>query len=601
MSKITYPEITLQPPSQKQSGVEVEQAFQKAVHLYRARQLRQAEQICRQILGFQPSFVPAMQLLGMVGIQIGQLEPAIKIFKKALKKDPGNAELHGNLGMAHHQAGKLKEAESSFRKAVKLQPGSPMVHYNLGINLQAQGRLDGAADAFRKAIAIHHQYPEAWNNLGSVLQLLNKHDEAIEAYNKALEFRPDFLLARLNLATALIRKKEYAQARIHLEQIINVKPDYDDAWYNLGMVLQAEDKPELAETNYRKAIELNPEHVETYNSLGLLLYDAGKPEEGLSMIDKALAVNPGHQGAINNKITLLLDSHKSVELIRFLEKLPPPDIGDTYKLVKLIAAQKRSKVYLAERKPDNLTLVVKILDIPAVVKDPSGPYAEKSTHEDMIDRFVKEGETLAGISSPFVIKIHEHGSINNNCFIAMEYCTGGNLLQKQKQQQLTSEMIIRYMTDIATGLDTIHRIGIIHKDLKPANILFREDNSLVLADFGLSIKLDSISEIGEGKRWGGTFGYMSPEQYEGKILDQRSDLYSVGVIFYELLIGKNPYPGKTRTELAEQHIHEPVPRLPAELVGYQEIIDRTLAKDPADRYQSATELVRALESVKNLH
>jgi Tfp pilus assembly protein PilF/predicted Ser/Thr protein kinase len=600
MSKITYPEITLQPLSQKPSDVEVDQAFKNAVNLHRARQLQQAEQICRQILNFQPNHVPAMQLLGIIGMQIGQLTPSIKIFKKALKKDPGNAELYGNLGMAQHQAGELKDAESSFRKAVKLQPRSPMTHYNLGINLQAQGQPEGAADAFHKAIAINHQYPDAWNNLGSVLQLKNKHDEAIEAYNKALEFRPDFLLAKLNLSTALFSKKEYAQARILLEQIITLKPDYDDAWYNLGMVLEAEENQELAESNYRKAIELNPEYIEAYNHLGLLLFDTGKTEEGLSMIDKALSINPAHAGAISNKITLLLNSHKSDELIQFLEKFPPPDIGDTYNMVKLLAAQKRSRVYLAERKSDNLTLVVKVLEIPAVVKDPSGPYAKKSTQENIFNEFIKEGKTLAEISSPFVIKIYEHGSVNDNCFIAMEYCTGGNLHQKQKQQ-LTPDTVIRYMADIAMGLDTIHRMGIIHRDLKPENILFRDDGSLVLADFGLSIKLDPISEFWEGKQRAGTYGYMSPEQYERKNLDQRSDLYSLGVIYYELLTGKRPYPGKTRYELATQHVHDPIPCLPAELARYQEIIDRTMAKVPADRYQSATELIQALESVTNLH
>jgi serine/threonine protein kinase len=154
------------------------------------------------------------------------------------------------------------------------------------------------------------------------------------------------------------------------------------------------------------------------------------------------------------------------------------------------------------------------------------------------------------------------------------------------------------MTHITYGLDAIHSIGVIHRDLKPANIMFRGDDSLALADFGISKKLGGVTELTTVGQVLGTPHYMSPEQGEGKPLDYRSDLYSAGVLLYELLAGVKPFTGHTAAALIYQHVHSEIPRLPAELDHYQDIIDRVLAKNPDDRYQTAKEFIRDLESAE---
>jgi len=261
-----------------------------------------------------------------------------------------------------------------------------------------------------------------------------------------------------------------------------------------------------------------------------------------------------------------------------------PEIGSAYKFVRVIGQGAMSKVYLAERQSDHLSLVLKILEL------------DSSTDEVSVVRFMQEAELVSKLSSPFVVKIHDYGLTNNYCFIAMEFFSRGDLKQRL-ELKLSPELVINYMTHIAYGLDAIHKIGVVHRDLKPANIMFRGDDSLALADFGISKKLDSPSELTTLGQILGTPHYMSPEQGEGRAIDQRSDLYSAGILFYELLTRNKPYTATTPAALIYQHVYAPVPELPAKLAKYQDIINKTLAKHPNERYQSAAELIQALETL----
>jgi serine/threonine protein kinase len=260
-----------------------------------------------------------------------------------------------------------------------------------------------------------------------------------------------------------------------------------------------------------------------------------------------------------------------------------PDIGSAYKFVRVIGQGAMSKVYLAERETDQLSLVLKVLEL------------DGSTDEVAVCRFMQEAELVSKLSSPFVVKIYDYGLTNDYCYIAMEFFSRGDLKQRM-ELKLTPELAINYMTHIAYGLDAIHRVGIIHRDLKPANIMFRGDDSLALADFGISKKLDSPSELTTLGQILGTPHYISPEQGEGKSIDPRSDLYSAGVLLYELLTQKKPFTASTPAALIYQHVYAPVPELPGKFGKYQEIINKTMAKHPAERYQTAAELIRTLES-----
>lgn len=263
------------------------------------------------------------------------------------------------------------------------------------------------------------------------------------------------------------------------------------------------------------------------------------------------------------------------------EKLPNKKLAIGYKIVRKIGQGAMSKVYLAERNEDKQSLVLKVLDI-------------KNSHGNAtIERFVLEAELISELNSPFVVKIYEHGITEDYGFIAMEFFSRGDLKQRM-EMNIPPDLAATYMVHIAYGLSEIHRVGVIHRDLKPANVMFRGDDSLALADFGISKKLNSGSNLTTLGQIMGTPHYMSPEQGEGLAVDIRTDLYSAGVMLYELLTKEKPYSAPSPAALIYKHIHEDIPRLPEQLSQFQGIIDKLLAKKVDDRYSSASELITAL-------
>ena len=238
-------------------------------------------------------------------------------------------------------------------------------------------------------------------------------------------------------------------------------------------------------------------------------------------------------------------------------------------------------VYVAERVQDGLTVAIKILDR-STAHDP-----------DHLQRFIREGKLVSEIKSPHVVKIHEQGFTNKYGFIAMEFFGRGNLKQRIGHG-ISMDGAINYLQNIAYGLETIHGIGIVHRDLKPANVMFRADDSMALADFGISKRMSEGSDLTHAGTVIGTPHYLSPEQAQGVQADRSSDLYSLGVIFYEMLTGQKPYHGDTVSALIFQHLHAPIPTLPVQFAELQPLLVKLMAKDPKDRLKNTSELFSML-------
>lgn len=249
-----------------------------------------------------------------------------------------------------------------------------------------------------------------------------------------------------------------------------------------------------------------------------------------------------------------------------------------YRFVRLIGQGASSRIYLAERLHDKMTLVLKIIDVFDI-------------HDtQLLKRFTQEAEMIADIDSPYVVRFLEHGFTRNYGYIAMEFFSRGDL--KQRLEPGISEAdATTYFLHICYGLRAIHNIGIVHRDLKPGNIMFRADDSLALSDFGISKRLDATRELTKVGSVLGTPNYLSPEQALGCNLDHRTDFYSAGVILYEMLTGAKPYRADTPAGLVYQHVHAAVPRLPHRFAHHQPMLDRLLAKLPADRYDSADAII----------
>jgi serine/threonine protein kinase len=222
-------------------------------------------------------------------------------------------------------------------------------------------------------------------------------------------------------------------------------------------------------------------------------------------------------------------------------------------------------------------------------------YVPDAGSERLFDRFLQEYEIIARIDHPNVVRIFDLGVADDHAFIAMEYLGAGRLSDRL-EQALPPALALEYLDQIAGALDAVHRSGILHRDLKPANIMFRDDGSIALIDFGLAKWMELEAALtGQGQIFGTPY-YMSPEQGHAELTDARSDLYSLGCMYYEMLAAARPFTASSVMGVIYLHANAPRPRLEPLLAAYQPLLDRLMAVDPAARFQSALEVIEAVRS-----
>ncbi|NWG07846.1 MAG: serine/threonine protein kinase [Chloroflexi bacterium] len=213
------------------------------------------------------------------------------------------------------------------------------------------------------------------------------------------------------------------------------------------------------------------------------------------------------------------------------------------------------------------------------------------------ERFERETKIVARLEHPAIVPVYDVGRANDQLFFVMRYMSGGSLSERLRKGPLSGEEVIRIFQRIASALDYAHTRGIIHRDLKPGNILFDENGNAYISDFGIA-KFSNYSEDLTGSAIIGTPKYISPEQAQGNEIDGRSDIYSLGVILFEMLSGRPPFDADTPLAVIFKHVTEPPPRLaninPDLPKGLQSVLDKALAKDRAERYGTAMELVAEL-------
>ena len=220
------------------------------------------------------------------------------------------------------------------------------------------------------------------------------------------------------------------------------------------------------------------------------------------------------------------------------------------------------------------------------------------SRDENFERFVSEFKLLYDVDDPAVTEIYDFRVTSQYCYIAMEYFPLGHL-GRQLKSALPPDDALRLAVEIAGALSIIHAAGIVHRDLKPGNIMVREDGTVALIDFGISES--SMSDTSDTQDQlaliSGTPYYMSPEQARGEATDERTDLYALGVILYQMLTNEKPYTGASTEFILGQHKEAPLPALPGRLTAYQQIVDRLLAKDVNQRLASARELIEVIDSV----
>jgi len=279
------------------------------------------------------------------------------------------------------------------------------------------------------------------------------------------------------------------------------------------------------------------------------------------------------------------------ETSRAAREPPAPDrFGSVrirgHRCLRRLAAGGSSSVFLAEHQGTGQQRVLKIFrQVPDVVEGSC-----------TFDRFLREYELVAHLHHPNIARIHDIGVADDHLFLAMEYFPGGDLRSRMRDP-LPWRAALAYLRQLAAALGALHQIGVLHRDVKPGNVLLRDDGSLAFIDFGLARQLGLESDItGEGAIFG-TPHYMSPEQGHGQPLDERSDLYSLGVVLYEMLTGQKPYVAETPLAVIYHHANASIPRLPAPLGHLQPLLDALLAKRPADRPRSAADIVTRIDEL----
>ena len=259
-----------------------------------------------------------------------------------------------------------------------------------------------------------------------------------------------------------------------------------------------------------------------------------------------------------------------------------------YTIRKTIGESEKAMVYLATSAELKRDVALKV---------------SKSERDEANERqfLARERASIAAIHHRSIIEIFDYGTHEQREYLAMEYFPRGDL-KARLQRGILEVDGLRYLEQIAAALCVVHDAGIMHRDLKPPNVMMRDAaDEIVLIDFGLArnmhVSLNNSTRKGVLR---GSPYYMSPEQALGEALDPRTDLYSLGIIFYEMLTGRKPYMGTSAIDVLQQHVNAPMPRLPEPLAHHQQLLDGLLAKSPDDRFKDAAQVVEAIGGMRLL-
>jgi serine/threonine-protein kinase PpkA len=222
---------------------------------------------------------------------------------------------------------------------------------------------------------------------------------------------------------------------------------------------------------------------------------------------------------------------------------------------------------------------------------------KETESKEWTERFLNEGRILASLSHRNIITVHDIGIYEGHIYISMEYLEGGDL-RVRIESGMTPKEALEILATIGEALEIAHKKGVIHRDVKPGNILFRQDGTPVLCDYGIAKDFERETDVTVDGTVIGTPDYLAPEQARIEAIDGRTDIYALGIIFYEMLTGKKPYEAGSPVEIVFKHLNEPIPLLPEEFVAYQPLLQKMTAKEPKDRFDDAAEFLSAVTELR---
>ncbi len=263
-------------------------------------------------------------------------------------------------------------------------------------------------------------------------------------------------------------------------------------------------------------------------------------------------------------------------------------LSGRYRLEAKLGSGGMSTVYLSRDETLDRPVAVKVM------------HREMSEQEDQLQRFRQEARAVAKLTHPNVVSVIDAGEDGGHPYIVFEYVKGETLKQRiGRVGALDTQEAIAYAIEVARGLSVAHARNMVHRDIKPQNVLIDEEGRAKLTDFGISRQLEQDGVTATGRVLG-TTDYVAPEQAMGKGVDPRSDVYSLGVVLYEMLIGQVPFHADSQVGVAMKHVNEDLPdvqrRRPDVSAAVALVVERSTAKDPAERYQTVGEMIDDLET-----
>jgi len=256
-----------------------------------------------------------------------------------------------------------------------------------------------------------------------------------------------------------------------------------------------------------------------------------------------------------------------------------------YEIIKEIGRGGMAKVYLARHEGLDRDVAIKVM-FPNLASDSS--YSE---------RFIREARIVAKLSHHNIVTVFDVGIFEQYHYIAMEFLPGITLDDKIKSG-ISNREILSIIKQISAGMYYAHDKGFIHRDIKPENIMFRENGSAVITDFGIARATKSETKMTAVGTVIGTAHYMSPEQAQGKELTPGSDIYSIGIMLFEMFTGKVPYDADSTIAIVFKHIDAPIPLLEGDQEIYQTLLNKLMAKQPEDRYLTCQEIIEDIEDIE---
>jgi hypothetical protein len=403
------------------------------------------------------------------------------------------------------------------------------------------------------------------------------------------------VIASRDVHRLLVRKHveiQWPDAAI-VEHVLGEDPDLEEHFSAVGFdaVIIVGAPPADAEARFATAQAAKPEFAPI---LLLLLQDAPEfPPPALAGVHRLYGRKIDRERLLKMIVTASSEHRKALVLLR-----ASPDYENRYRFgtviirghrcIRQVGSGGMCKIYLAESERAGTLVVLKVF---SQVPDVSERFVS-------FDRFLQEYEIVAGLNHKNIVRIYDLGVADDHAYIAMEHFPAGDLRQRMLKAPLAPAKALGFLQQIGSALEAIHSVGVLHRDLKPANVMLRADDSVSLIDFGLAKANENDISLTGTREIFGTPYYMSPEQGHAEIIDARSDLYSLGVVFYEMLIGRKPFNGATAMEVIYKHKRAELPEIAPEFAPYEGLLRRLLAKSPDNRYQTAGELLTAISALK---